>query len=1054
MRLVFDLFPCQTNSRLRGIGRYTQSLADSMARLRGGHDMYALVNGGYPDSADALRKSIGSLLPPGRFSAYTHTTPEDLANSGADNTAVATALIHSAYQALTPDVVLYGSIFEDQGVIPLPQGNLPSALRVAVLYDFIPHLFPSQYLHVPRQRKWYEERLAALHQFDLLLAISEATRQDAINILGIAPERVVNIAGAASEIFRPVPPSEGTDIARFGIMRPFVLYTGNADYRKNQDGMLEAYAGLPLALRQSHQLVLNQVGNIDSFRRRTRLLGLADEEVVVTGHITDDDLISLYSQCKVFVFPSLYEGFGLPALEAMACGAPVIAANNSSIPEVVGRSDVLFDAADTGAITAAMQKVLTDDELRKELASYGIERTKAFSWTNTATLAWQAIEQCLAAKAAAPVPPQPKPRIAVVCPLSSPDTPAARHTAILLPQLASMFDIDLYIEDGAMAEAPPLPEACAIYPHTELATRYELYATVVYQMANAGCHAFMLPLMVRYNGVVVLHDIAMDEPLKVLARQPGMASILASETLYCHGLQGLLSQLKQDVRHGALPLNRRVLESAEQIVALNTADADCLSTAGFAAWLPPITLLPDSDPKAMLAAYARVIHAAIACDQKHVLRHIADALEDAAPDDTVLGTIAGHAASNRHLRKQPRLLVDVTQLARTDARSGIQRVVRNIAREIVHLVGPDRPIELVRHSNGKLRRASSVVASIFEVAVDAIPEQEMLIQPGDTLLMIDSSWEQYGEFLPVFQLVRQLGGKIITVVYDIIPLRLPELCLPALVGVFRNWFPMAVQQSDALLCISRAVAEDAAAYLSEQAVQPVRKPEFLHWPLGADIAVRASETVVREQVQHMAADDATPLFLMVGTIEPRKGHVFALDAFEELWRDGVNARLCIAGAVGWIPAETMERIRNHPQLNKKLFFIESFTDAEIGLCYAAATALIAASVSEGFGLPIVEAALHKVPTLASDIPVFREVGGEGARYFSLASPHCLAEAVLEFITLSKEERLALASKIRTVTWRTSAERLLSAIEIDAGGGGTEYDSSACTEADSRRREVA
>jgi hypothetical protein len=263
---------------------------------------------------------------------------------------------------------------------------------------------------------------------------------------------------------------------------------------------------------------------------------------------------------------------------------------------------------------------------------------------------------------------------------------------------------------------------------------------------------------------------------------------------------------------------------------------------------------------------------------------------------------------------------------------------------------------------------------------------------------------------------------------------MPEMCIPALVNVFRTWFPLAVEHSDTLLCISRSVADEVTAYLNEHKLLPPRKLEVVHWRLGADIAIRASEPAVRPQVQQMAADDRSPLFLMVGTLEPRKGHAFVLQAFEELWRNGADARLCIAGSVGWIAAEFMEHIRNHPQLNKKLFFVEKFTDAEINLCYAAATALIAASTAEGFGLPIVEAALHRVPTLASDIPVFREVGGDGARYFSLESPHHLADAVNAFSDMSKEDRFAMASRIETVTWRQSAQKLLAAVGVAANNG--------------------
>lgn len=1041
MRLIFDLYPCQTGSRLRGIGRFTLSLAEGMARLRGTHDMVALANGLFPDSADYLRRNLASALPPGHFASYSYP---DLARLGCDDAthaSVATSLIHHAYQSVSPDAVIYTTPFEgwgEHGVVPLPGGNVPSAIRATVLYDFIPWLFPDQYLdRVPNYRQWYEKRLAALHRFDLLLAISEATRQDAIKILGIAPERVVNISGAAGEIFRPMPEAEQKliDTARFGITRPFVLYTGNADYRKNLTGMVEAYARLPLALRKSHQLVLNQVGSdVAAFRKRVHALGLTDDDVVITGHITDEELICLYTQCKVFVFPSLYEGFGLPILEAMACGAPVIAANNSSIPEVAGREDILFDASKPESIAASLQEVLANDNRRKELSAYSIERAKFFSWDRCARLTWDAIEACHAERQAVParhlLPHLSKPRIAVVCPLSSADTPAAQHCITALPQLARHFDIDIFIEEGTKAEVPVLNTAFPVYPHTRLADRRGKYAALVYQLADLASHAYMLPLLEQFPGVVVLHDTVLDAAVQTLGRHAGMAGAMEKRIIHTHGLQGLIGLLKQHDATLAQKMDRGVLESASLLILPHGVDAHGLQHAD-GAWFPSVMALPPGGPVDWIPAYAQAIHAGIAADELQTVRRVADAMEEAPATEPMLNAISHHAANNLRVRRQPRLLLDVTQLARTDAHSGIQRVVKKIASEIgtMHAGDMPLPIDLVRLKDGKLWRANSVVASIFGVNQSNVPEEEVHVHPGDTLLMIDSSWEQYAEFLPVFNAVRAFGGKIVTIVYDLIPLRMPDLCLAALVNVFRQWFPLAAEQSDMLLCISRSVANDVAAYLAEHPIDADKMPAIAHWHLGADIGDGHGTGTVRPQVEQIAADKNSSLFLAVGTIEPRKGHDFILDAFEELWQAGINVRLCIAGQEGWNVKGTMQRIRSHPLLNEKLFLVEKFSDAEINLCYASATSLIAASVAEGFGLPIVEAALHNVPVLASDIPVFREVGGDGAQYFSLDSPRHLADAVKAMSAMPPDTRASLATGIKTLTWRQSATELLAQISL-------------------------
>jgi glycosyltransferase involved in cell wall biosynthesis len=138
--------------------------------------------------------------------------------------------------------------------------------------------------------------------------------------------------------------------------------------------------------------------------------------------------------------------------------------------------------------------------------------------------------------------------------------------------------------------------------------------------------------------------------------------------------------------------------------------------------------------------------------------------------------------------------------------------------------------------------------------------------------------------------------------------------------------------------------------------------------------------------------------------------------------------LCIIGKLGWNDEALAQRLKNHPEIGKRLFFIENASDAEVNQCYAAGTALIAPSIAEGFGLPIIEAAHHQVPVIASDIPVFREVGGEGAVYFSLESPEYLVQAVRAIMAKTHHERVNRAKKVKSLSWKESASRLLEIME--------------------------
>ena len=1007
MRLIFDLFPCQTDSRLRGIGRYTLSLAQAMAAERGAHELRLLANGLYPDTAASLRHAFGGLAPPGAYSSYTHPPLSAAGVDEARDEQIASALIHAAYQSVRADAVLCASPFEgwcERGMAAQSDGLLPQRLRVAVLYDLIPLLFPEQHLAPsPAYAAWYRRRLDNLQQADLLLAISEATRDDAIRLLGIAPERVVNIGAAADAHFRRLEDREAVDAAvrQLGIVRPFVLYTGNGDYRKNLGGMLRAYALLTPATRRSHQLVVNQVGDLERFRTLMREAGLDEDEVVVTGRVDEDTLVSLYNACTVFVFPSLYEGFGLPVLEAMHCGAPVIAANNSSIPEVVGRADALFDAAEPAAIATSLERVLGDHAWRADLASHGLARARGFSWSDTARRAWSAIAQ--AYEGAHEQAGSAGLRVAVVHAAAP-----AGLTAATLDALARQLDLS-FVDAAELAQARPAERTRAA-----LAARLNGFDTVLYLLAAEAMSPALVQLMRAAPGVLWLTGA----PHAAAAHAPDPALLLRDA-----GLPGLHAWLAAGK---AQPPGRSLHEALHGLVLDDAASVAALRQRHGMA-LPPLAPA-EAGPGQQAALLAGMLDAAHQHSPRRVAACIAANMQGGRPTLAAIDVLAAHAQANLMSGRAPRLLIDVTQLSETDALSGIQRVVRNVARELCLLEDDVPPIELVQLEHGVLRRAGTVAARLLGHPAGAVPGGAIDIHPGDLLFMIDSSWQRYPDFVPVFESVRRLGGRIVTVVYDLIPLRMPQFCGAGLVEVFKRWFDLAVRHSDMLLCISGAVRDDVAAYLDEHGMHPPHPLRLDYWRLGADIVPDSAGQAIRPEVAAMAADSASPLFLMVGTIEPRKGHVAVLDAFDALWNEGSQARLCLAGKEGWEVGTLMQRIRRHPELGRRLFFVERFTDAEINLCYSRAQALLAASVAEGYGLPIVEAAQHQVPVIASDIAVFREVAGAGAEYFPLGDQDALMALIRRFSLLPLPERQAMAARVEVLTWHDSARQALRKLQ--------------------------
>ena len=169
---------------------------------------------------------------------------------------------------------------------------------------------------------------------------------------------------------------------------------GGFDERKNIHNLIIAYSNLPPGLRKTHQLLItSQITHKDAkiiydFAKKH---GLGKDELILSGYVPNEDLIALYNLCELFVFPSLYEGFGLPALEAMACGTPVIVSNGGALPEVVSDAALVFDLSSTDGLAGSMMQCLHDQELRQLLIEAGLARAHDFSWKRTAELIWKTL---------------------------------------------------------------------------------------------------------------------------------------------------------------------------------------------------------------------------------------------------------------------------------------------------------------------------------------------------------------------------------------------------------------------------------------------------------------------------------------------------------------------------------------------------------------------------------------------------------------------------------------------------------------------------------------
>ncbi len=413
MKIVIDMQGAQTDSRYRGIGRYTISLVQALVRNRGQHDIVLVLNGLFEETLDPIQKAFNNILPSENIVVWSAPGPvgiHDPENQGWHEIA---AILREAFIAsLSPDVVLISSFFEgyiDNAVTSLRQFDVATPVCV-IAYDFIPLLNPTQYLDPhPGYSSFYRRKVQEISQSDIFLAISESSRQEAIDHLGIAPSKATNISAACESFFKPIQ-IESTQsqalMAKWGLTKPFILYTGGADERKNLPQLIKAFAHLPQETKNSYQILFAgklSTSQQSDLRRTAKKHGLADQALQFTGFLTDEELVMAYNLCQLFVFPSWHEGFGLPILEAMACGAPTIAGNTSSLPEVVGWSEALFDPHQQVSITQMMHRSLTDQSFRAQLINHARTQAQKFTWETSACKALEAISALLASQGKARV---------------------------------------------------------------------------------------------------------------------------------------------------------------------------------------------------------------------------------------------------------------------------------------------------------------------------------------------------------------------------------------------------------------------------------------------------------------------------------------------------------------------------------------------------------------------------------------------------------------------------------------------------------------------------
>jgi len=267
---------------------------------------------------------------------------------------------------------------------PLPEGTLfPLVPQVVVVHDILPLHFPEEY---PRQQHYFRYFVPmVLRRSQAIIAVSERTKQDIVDTYRIGAGRIHVVPNGVDESRYRTGADPAWSRGKYGL-EAYLLYVGNLLPHKNLSRLLEAFA--LVAKRFPHRLVI--AGRRDpryypALEAKVKVLGL-EERVSFLDYVPQEELPALYAGADVFILPSLYEGFGLPILEAMACGTPVIASCAGSLPEVTGDAAVLIDPHDVQGMAGAMETVLGDPGMREGMRRKGLEQAKGFSWEKTARM--------------------------------------------------------------------------------------------------------------------------------------------------------------------------------------------------------------------------------------------------------------------------------------------------------------------------------------------------------------------------------------------------------------------------------------------------------------------------------------------------------------------------------------------------------------------------------------------------------------------------------------------------------------------------------------------
>ena len=831
MKIGVDLKPFFSGSRYRGIGMYSRELISEMLNKEEIHTEYHFLNL-YGDYIGDPAMNHQCFL----YQYYTGGDKNiDMGKRQFFDNKLTEEIIEKQVEHFINksniDVMLFTS--------PNEYGNLYKAewfenvFTVGILYDLIPLIFPEQCLFDPVYRENYERSIEFIKSLDLLLAISESAKNDAVKLLGIEENKIVVIHAGIHQEFRKLEKIEYKKIKeKYSILKPFILFAGGIDFKKNIEGLIEAYSLLPINLRDKYQFVIT--GKMaeetkNHFIKVSEKYNVKDN-IVYTGYVSNEDLIQLYNITELLVFPSLYEGFGLPVLEAMACGTRVVTSDNSSLVEIAKNHATLVDSSSPKKIMKGIKYVFDHPVKTLEIAENSIEYAKSYTWEKVAQKTLETIRQRIVNKD-----------------LIKNNYENLVITEKLLDNIASLFAKNKI--PFSQIEIQKITEMLMLLQNNEDTNIIQGNIRIFYDMT-------------------VVHEWLKNN--------------------YSTGIGRVCKELFNSLREKCIVL--------------------------------PVILSKNSQNETQFE------------------------------------------------------LISMEDYSKT---------------------------------NEKI----------------TLKENDIFFMPEFQIRGIQVPNEH-----PYANELRKKGISCYAVIYDILPLQFPKYFEAKTSQNFKKYIDELLNNYTGILTDSKAVADDVIEYYKKNRNQINNDLKIGYFHLGQDSFKEKKESEIGYKLSEFMQNDEN-VYLMIGTIEPRKGHKLVYNTFKKMWKEGFKGKLCVIGHIGWKMEEFVEELKNPKEFREKLLFIEGASDSELAFAYKNSDALIQASAGEGFGLPLIEAGEYNLTIICSDIPVFHEVTDENAIFFD-RDKNDLEKKIIFFEKNKGTDEIPESKNIKHLTWDEVSDKVYSMIVKD------------------------